>query len=260
MKKLVSIALALALICAGLLTAFAEEQDLLDKVLAAGKLVVGSEGTYPPNSYYDENNNLTGFDVEVGRAIAQKLGVEYEPYVADWASLMTALEFGTIDTLIEELEPTEERAQKYDFSVPYTYIHGAALVAGDNEEITSADDLAGKKAAQNETSLWGERARNYGMEVVPVTDDYQTYQLITTGRADVTLNAETAFNDYMAQHPEANVKIAFYTEDASSSVVPVRKGNEKFLAAVNEAIDALREEGVLSELSVRFFGFDYTQE
>ena len=59
--------------------------------------------------------------------------------------------------------------------MPYTYIHGAALVAGDNEEITSADDLAGKKAAQNETSLWGERARNYGMEVVPVTDDYQTY-------------------------------------------------------------------------------------
>ena len=72
MKKLVSIALALALICAGLLTAFAEEQDLLDKVLAAGKLVVGSEGTYPPNSYYDENNNLTGFDVEVGRAIADR--------------------------------------------------------------------------------------------------------------------------------------------------------------------------------------------
>ena len=76
----------------------------------------------------------------------------------------------------------------------------------------------------------------------------------------MTLNAETAFNDYMAQHPEANVKIAFYTEDASSSVVPVRKGNEKFLAAVNEAIEQLREEGVLSELSVRFFGFDYTQE
>jgi len=259
MKKLMALLLAL-MIASVSLFAFAEEEDLLDKVLAAGKIVVGSEGTYPPNSYYDEDNNLTGFDVEVGRAIAEKLGVEYEPYVADWASLMTALEFGTIDTLIEELEPTEERAQKYDFSVPYTYIHGAALIAGDNEEITSAEDLNGKKAAQNETSLWGERARNYGMEIVPVTDDYQTYQLITTGRADVTLNAETAFNDYMSQHPEANVKIAFYTEDSSSSVVPVRKGNEKFLEAVNQAITELREEGVLSELSVRFFGFDYTQE
>lgn len=260
MKKIIAVALTLALVCAGLLTALAEGQDLLDKVLAAGKLVVGSEGTYPPNSYYDENNNLTGFDVEVGRAIAGKLGVEYEPYVADWASLMTALQFGTIDTLIEELEPTEERAAMYDFSVPYTTIHGAALVAGDNDTIASADDLAGKRAAQNDTSLWGQRARNYGAQIVSVTDDYQTYELITTGRADVTLNAETAFNDYMAQHPEANVKIAFYTEDTSTSVVPVRKGNEKFLAAVNQAIEELRQEGVLSELSTRFFGFDYTQE
>ena len=83
MKKIIAVVLTLALVCAGLLTALAEGQDLLDKVLAAGKLVVGSEGTYPPNSYYDENNNLTGFDVEVGRAIAGKRGVEYEPYVAD---------------------------------------------------------------------------------------------------------------------------------------------------------------------------------
>ena len=259
MKKLIALILVLIVVAASTL-ALAEEQDLLDKVLAAGKLVVGSEGTYPPNSYYDENNNLTGFDVEVGRAIAEKLGVTYEPFVADWASLMTALEFGTIDTLIEELEPTEERAAMYDFSVPYTTIHGAALVAGDNDTITTPEDLVGARAAQNETSLWGERARNYGAEIVSVTSDYETYQLILGGRADVTLNAETAFNDYMKEHPEANVKVAFYTEEASSSVVPVRKGNEKFLAAVNQAIDELRQEGVLSELSIRFFGFDYTNE
>lgn len=259
MKKFIALLLALILASASLF-ALAEEEDLLDKVLAADKLVVGSEGTYPPNSYYDEDNNLTGFDVEVGRAIAAKLGVEYEAYVADWASLLTALEFGAIDTLIEELEPTEERALKYDFSDPYTYIHGAALVAGDNETITTPEDLVGAKAAQNETSLWGERARNYGAEIVSVTSDYETYELITSGRADVTLNAETAFNDYLSEHPDANVKIAFFTNETSSSVVPVRKGNEKFLAAVNQAIAELREEGVLSELSIRFFGFDYTKE
>ena len=259
MKKLIALLMALLLVSASAL-ALAEEEDLLDKVLASGKLVVGSEGTYPPNSYYDEDGNLTGFDVEVGRAIAEKLGVEYEPYVADWASLMTALEFGMIDTLIEELEPTEERALKYDFSVPYTYIHGAALVKGDNDTITGPDDLQGMLAAQNETSLWGERARNYGCDIVSVTSDYETYELILSGRADVTLNAETAFNDYMAQQPDADVKIAFYTNEASSSVVPVVKGNDKFLAAINQAIEELREEGVLSELSLRFFGFDYTNE
>lgn len=258
MKKIISVLIVLALLLCSV-SAFAEE-DLLDKVLASGKLVVGSEGTYPPNSYYDEEGNLTGFDVEVGRAIAAKLGVEYVPYVADWASLMTALEFGQIDTLIEEVEPTEERALKYDFSAPYTYIHGAILVAGDNETIKSVEDLPGKRAAQNATSNWGARATGYGCEIVSVTADYETYQLITTGRADVTLNAETAFNDYMKEHPEMNVKVVGYTGDTSSSVVPVRKGNEKFLARINEIIEELRVEGTLGELSVRFFGFDYTAE
>lgn len=259
MKKTM-IALLSILVLFASLSALAEESDLLDKVLTAGKLVVGSEGTYPPNSYYDEDGNLTGFDVEVGRAIADKLGVEYEPYVADWASLMTALEFGQIDTLIEEVEPTQEHALKYDFSEPYTYIHGAILTAGDNETIRTTDDLSGKRAAQNATSNWGARATSYGAEIVSVTADYETYQLITSGRADFTLNAETAFNDYIKEHPEANVKVVGYTGDVSSSVVPVRKGNERFLAAINQAIEELREDGTLSALSMQFFGFDYTAQ
>lgn len=260
MKKFAALLLALALLLTSVSALAEETTDLLDKVLAAGKLVVGSEGTYPPNSYYDEDGNLTGFDVEVGRAIAAKLGVTYEAYVADWASLMTALEFGQIDTVIEEVEPTEKRALKYDFSAPYTYIHGAILVAGDNEEIKGVEDLAGKRAAQNATSNWGARAEGYGAEIVSVTADYETYQLITSGRADFTLNAETAFNDYMKEHPEVNVKVVGYTGDTSSSVVPVPKGNEKFLAAINQAIEELRADGTLSALSIQFFGFDYTAE
>lgn len=259
MKKLIALLMALTLLAVSAVS-LAETEDLLDRVLAAGKLVVGTEGTYPPNTYYDEDGNLVGFDVEVAQAIAAKLGVEYEPFVSDWASIISAMDTGRIDTVINEVEINEERLLKYDFSVPYTYIHGAVLVAADNEDIKTLDDLKGKRAAQNASSMWGIRAEEYGATIVPVTSDPQTYDLITTGRADFTLNAETAFADYMDKHPETPVKVALKTEGASSSVVPCLKGNTKFTEAVSKAIEELREEGVLAELSMKYFKGDFTNE
>ena len=113
----------------GLSGAFAEEKDLLDTVLARGTLIVGTEGTYAPNSYYDEEGTLVGFDVEVAAAIAEKLGVKVEYYVNTWSALFMGMDNGQCDTVINEVEATEERKLKYDFSAPYTYIHGALLVA-----------------------------------------------------------------------------------------------------------------------------------
>lgn len=259
MKKFFAIAIALAILAIAL-AALAEEADLLDRVLEAGKLVVGTEGTYSPNSYYDEAGNLVGFDVEVAAAIADKLGVEIEYFVGPWDSLFASMDSGRIDTVVNEVEVTEERKLKYDFSEPYTYIHGALLVAADNEDIASFDDLAGRRAAQNATSTWGMLAERYGAKIVPVTADSETFDLITTGRADFTLNAETAFADYIGKHPDVAVKIVAHTDSASSSVVPAPKGSEKFVAAVNRAIDALRADGTLAELSIKYFGGDFTNE
>ena len=136
--------------------------DLLDKITEAGVLVIGTEGTYAPNSYHDEDGNLTGFDVEVARAIAGKLGVEAQFVEAEWDSLFASMDSGRVDVVINEVEYSEARAEKYDFSAPYTYVHGALLVAEDNGDITSFDDLKGKKAAQNLTSSWGQLAESYG--------------------------------------------------------------------------------------------------
>ena len=118
----------------------------------------------------------------------------------------------------------------------------------------------GKRAAQNATSTWGMLAESLGATIVPVNGDAETFELIKTGRADLTLNAETAFNNYMTAHPEEKVKIVARTDSASSSVVPVPKGSGRFLEAVNKAIEELRADGTLSALSLKYFGFDYTQE
>lgn len=238
----------------------AEGGDQLAKILEAGKIIIGTEGTYSPNSYHDENGDLVGFDVEVARKIAEKLGVEAEFMEAEWDSLFAAMDSGRIDTVINEVEYSDERALKYDFSQPYTYIHGALMVKVDNEDITGFEDLDGKKAAQNLTSSWGTMAEEYGAELVGVDAVSQCVDLLLSGRADATLNVETAFADYLKSHPDADVKIVAWTDSASSSCVPVKKGNEELLKAIDAALEELRESGELTELSEKYFGMDVTKE
>lgn len=237
-----------------------EDGGQLAAILQAGVLRIGTEGTYSPNSYHDESGELVGFDVEVGRKIAEKLGVEAEFVEAEWDSLLAAMDSGRVDTIINEVEYSEDRAEKYDFSQPYTYIHGALMVSADNEEIQGFEDLEGKKAAQNLTSSWGEMAESYGAELVGVDTVSQCIDLLQTGRADATLNVETAFQDYLNSHPDAPVKVVAKTESASSSLVPVKKGNGDLLEAINKALDEMKDSGELAEISIKYFGMDVTVE
>lgn len=236
------------------------QEDLLDEIQERGVLRIGTEGTYNPNSYHDEDGNLVGFDVEVAQAIAEELGVEAEFVEAEWDSLFAAMDAGRIDTVINEVEYTEEREEKYDLSQAYTYIHGALLVPEDNTDITTFEDLNGKRAAQNLTSSWGQMAESYGAELVSIDTLDQVMELLRSGRADATLNAETAFSAYMQAHPEEPVKVVAHTDSTTSSVVPVPKGNERLLEAINEAIDNLRESGKLQEISEKYFGIDVTND
>lgn len=113
---------------------------------------VGVEGTYQPYTYHDEDGNLTGFDVDVAKAIAEKLGVEVDFTEADWDSLLAGIDSGRIDTVINAVSVTDERKEKYDFAGPYFYIEQQVVIKKGNDEIKSWDDLKGKKVATNITS------------------------------------------------------------------------------------------------------------
>ena len=236
------------------------ETDLLDKIQEAGVIVVGTEGTYSPNSYHDENGDLVGFDVDVARGVADHLGVDIQFVEAEWDSLFASMDSGRVDIVVNEAEYSDERAVKYDFSEPYTYVHGALLVAEDNTDITGFDTLEGKRAAQNLTSSWGQEAEGCGAELVSVDSVAEGIELILSGRADCMLNAETAFYDYMNKHPDAPVKIVAATDTTTSSQIPVPKGNERLVEAINEALDDMRASGQLAQLSEQYFGADVTSE
>ncbi|MBS6643918.1 MAG: transporter substrate-binding domain-containing protein [Clostridiaceae bacterium] len=219
------------------------------------------EGTWAPWTYHDEADNLVGYDVEVAQQIADRLGVKATFVEGKWDGLLAGLDAGRYDMMVNGVEMTEEREAKYDFTDPYGYIRTAIIVNGDNEEITAYEDLEGKSTANTISSTYAELAESYGAEVTGVDDLNQTFELLLSGRIDATLNAEVTYYDYMKAHPEANIKIAALTEEASHVAIPLRKGaeTESLRAAINEALAELDEEGILSELSEKYFGSDISK-
>ena len=235
--------------------------DRLATIQSNGKLVIALEGAWQPWSVHDESDTLVGYDVEVSRAIAEKLGVEPEYVESDWDSLFAGLDAGRYDLVCNGVEVTEERAKTYDFTTPYGYIHTALAVRKDNEDITSFEDLAGKTTANSLASTYMELAESYGATVQGIDTLEETIQLLTAGRIDATLNADVSFYDYLNVHPDADFKLVAQTEDASHVAIPVLKSDDtSFLDALNSAIEALRADGTLKELSEKYFGQDISSE
>ena len=236
--------------------------DQLSNIQSSGKLIVALEGAWQPWSFHDESDTLVGYDVEVSRAIAEKLGVEPEYVESDWDSLFAGLDAGRYDMVCNGVEVTEERAKTYAFTTPYGYIHTALAVRKDNEDIHSFEDLKGKTTANSLASTYMELAESYGATVQGIDTLEETIQLLTAGRIDATLNADVSFYDYLNIHPDADFKIVVQTEDASHVAIPLRKGDDSasLLEAINTAIDELRADGTLKELSEKYFGQDISSE
>ena len=236
--------------------------DQLAAIQTNDKLVVALEGAWQPWSYHDESDTLVGYDVEVSRAIAEKLGVEPEYVESDWDSLFAGLDAGRFDIVCNGVEVTDERSKTYDFTTPYGYIHTALAVRKDNEDIKSFEDLKGKTTANSLASTYMELAESYGATVQGIDTLEETIQLLTAGRIDATLNADVSFYDYLNVHPDADFKLVAQTEDASHVAIPVRKGDDSasLLKAINTAIDELRADGTLKALGEKYFGQDISSE
>ena len=251
MKKILKTVLIISLVL--FLTCSCQKSDdgknLLETVEERGKLYIGTEGTWAPWTYHDESDKLVGFDVEVATRIAEIMGLEPVFYESEWDGLFAGLNSGRYDIVANGVEVTEERAEAYDFSEPYAYINTVVIVRDDNEEIKSFEDLDGKTTANTLASTYSLLAESFA----------DTILLVEQGRVDATLNANVSFFDYMKVHPDSPLKIVAETDTPSKVSIPVRKGEPEFLEAINEAIDELRENGELEEISIKYFGSDVTE-
>ena len=232
--------------------------SLIERINNKGTITVGTEGTYAPFTYHDKDGKLTGYDVEVTRAVADKLGIKVEFKETQWDSMMAGLKAGRFDIVANQVALTSpERQATFDKSEPYSW-SGAVLVVRKDSNIKSIDDIKGVKTAQSLTSNYGEKAKAAGAELVPVDGLAQSLTLIEQKRADAALNDELAVLDYLKKNPNAGVQIVWSApaDEKVGSGLIVNKGNDEALAKFSTAMTELKADGTLKKLGEQFFGKD----
>jgi His/Glu/Gln/Arg/opine family amino acid ABC transporter permease subunit len=250
--------LAVILLAALLATACGTSGKSEDPIKSAGVLRVGTEGTYSPFSYHDPaTGQLAGYDIDVARAVGEKLGVPVEFVETPWDSIFAALEANRFDVVANQVTITPERQAKYDLSQAYSVGEGVIVTRADDDSIKSLADLKGKTTAQSITSNWAQVARDAGATVQSVEGFAQAITLLNQGRIDATVNDSIAVYAYLAETGDTSVKIAAQTGEKSDQGFAARK-NSGLLPELNGALQELRANGTLAKISQKYLKADAT--
>jgi His/Glu/Gln/Arg/opine family amino acid ABC transporter permease subunit len=244
--------LALVLIAALLLAACGSTSgNGAEQVKSSGVLRVGTEGVYAPFSYHDGSGQLVGYDVDVAKAVADKLGVKAEFVETPWDAMFAALEANRFDIVANQVTINDERKAKYDLSNPYAIGEGVIVTRADDNSITSLADLKGKVAAENATSNWADTARKAGARVEAVEGFTQAIKLLNQGRVNVVVNDSIAVYAYLAETGDKSIKIAGKAEERSEQGFAARK-DSGLLPELNKALDELKADGTLAAISQKY--------
>lgn len=236
------------------------EKTKYEQIMEKGVLTIGTEGTYKPFTYHDDKDELTGYDVEVAKAIGEKMGVKVEFSEITWEGLLASMDNGTVDLVLNQVGVTDERKEKYDFSTPYLYSYIALITKDDNNDITTWDSAKGKKTSLNVSSNYAKIAEKYEMDITASETFSKDIELLLAGRTDCVINNTIAFADYLNEKPDTPIKIVDADENADTVAIPIVKGNDDLVEAVDKAIKELQDDGTLTKLSEKFLGKDFSRE
>lgn len=238
---------------------FAEDNSL-QRIKSAGKLTIGAEGNWVPYVYNDikNNNELVGFEVEVAKEIAKRLGVKAEFNISNkWDGVIAGLDAKRYDTVICGVTPNPDRQKKYYLSVAYAESPVCLVVAKNNKDINDFADLNGRLCGNSLSSSSGNIARSYGAKLSDVSLT-QAMDLLVTGRIDAHINNLTSISEFLEQKPNTAVRIAaIYKPQASWEIEEAamfRKEDASLAAAVNDIIKAMNEDGTSYKLAEKYFG------
>jgi cystine transport system substrate-binding protein len=267
MTRRIAVLAALA-ICAVSAAAFARGRpetavpSAWDRIEERGTIVVATSGTLFPASFYSENDELTGFDVEVIRAVAAELDLEVDFRIMAFDAMLGGIQSGQVDAAVNDINRTSERDRVVDFSEPYKYSFASLMVRADDlSGIETVEDIEGKVHAGEATTTFSRVMRSYGAEILTydnATND-QYLRDLELGRTDVIMN------DYYLQRlaiqfmPEFEVTLhpdlRFWLEPAGTHVV-IPEGAAELKSRIDEALASLREDGTLAGISASFFDGD----
>lgn len=230
--------------------------DKLQAIKDAGTIRIGFEGTFAPWNYHNESGELVGMEKEIADLIAADLGVKAEYIETQWDSLIAGVDANRYDIVINNVSPTEERKQKYDFSTPYVASEGKVAVL-ENSSLKKIEDLKDATAASSETSNFRTLLEAAGAKMTIVTGFDEAIEQVLTGRVDAVGNDAVTFAYYKEQHPDAPIRLLDgVLGDASQSAILMPKGATSLQNAINESITKHLENGDFKGIYEKYVGLD----
>lgn len=218
---------------------------------------VANSGAYPPFSYVDTQGNLVGFDVDIAEALAEKMGVEVNIQTSPWNGIVAALAGGRFDACICSMSVTEERQRAVDFTDSYYSAGLSVWVQGDNDDINSIDDFAGKRIG----STLGETGNQWAVENGQGKWRNQTFQGLpdmmnglTTGRVDAMIADDVPVLVAMQQNAP-DIKMVDVGElPRWPAAISIQKNKPELKAALNAALAEIKADGTYQAIVDKWIG------
>lgn len=238
----------------------AQEEDIsLSRVKDLGKITVGLDDSYPPMEYRDDDNKLVGFDIDLAEAIGEKLGVEVEYVTTEFSGILLALQSSKFDMILSAMSITDERKESIGFTEPYVQ-GGPILVTKKDSGIEKAEDLEGKVLG----CQMGSTGQNAAEENLSFTKELKKYSKITeaimdlkNGRVDAVIMDAQVGGYYLTKDTDNDMfKVLDEMVNEEPMGIGLRQEDKELTESINKAISELKEDGTLSELSQKWFGYD----
>jgi polar amino acid transport system substrate-binding protein len=264
MKKIISLLTALCLLLSAGVLALAEDASLT-AITEKGEFVLGLDDAFPPMGFRDEDDNIVGFDIDVAAAVCEKLNVKLVCQPVDWETKELELSSGAIDCIWNGFTVTDERREVMDFSNAYLSNQQVLCVRADDDAAAVEDAYGRTLGYQSGSSAEGllnaddgKLAANFGD-----TFGYDTYLMalmdLENGNVDAVLGDLTLLSYQIAQEANAGkFKVLTGSVADEEFAIGMRKGDTALVEAVNTALNELAQEGVLAEISTKWFGSDIT--
>ena len=240
--------------------AAAEEDNSLQKVKDAGKLVLGLDDTFAPMGFRDENGEVVGFDIDLAREVANRLGVALEIKPIEWSSSILSLNKGDVDVLWNGVTINEARKQQINFSKPYLNNKLVIVKAVDDNTINSKDDLSGKvlgvQVGSNDEALTADPSSKNAKEIRRYDVNVNAFLDLQAKRIDAVVIDEVAAQYYISEKkaPFVVVDNSPLTEELYG--IGFRKSDAQLLAEVDKILDEMRADGTAAKISEKWFAKD----
>ncbi|EOS57638.1 cystine transport system substrate-binding protein [Paenibacillus barengoltzii J12] len=235
------------------------DSNLLNEIKTAGVIKVGLMGTYAPYNFLNDNKEIDGFDADIAKEVAKRLGVKVEFAPQEFSGLIPSLQAGKIDAIISQVTITDERKQQIDFTQPYITNQVKIIVKEDNNSITKLEDFKGKNigvglGTNDESYLRNDVLPQVGNFEIKTYDDVITsLQDLNAGRIDATINNLYALKPIVDKNGY-KIKAVGDAIKSDQAGIAIRKNNPEFLAALDQALTDMKADGTYNTIFQKWFG------